>query len=298
MSMAVDATNAPTKSAPRLLVGAAVLLLGVVMTASASFAATRSGPSVSPRVAVFDIPSWSPPTVTWTLNVWQHNTLIGSDSGTSGVLSVTIPRAVNGTVQADVKRNKRWFSGKRVTLPGRGHGHGGGGHGGGGHGGGGSGNGGGGSGGSGGSGSSGGSGGSGGSGSGGSGSGGSGSGGNGGGGVSTTTIPPITITGGGGTGGGGSGSFAGTTKSALGSFGTQHLSGPATSAAQGAKTQTQTQTPAPAATDLAFTGTGSDFRTTILAGSGLILLGAFLLMRRRAERLEHSWSRPARWPAG
>jgi hypothetical protein len=240
----------------------------------------HASPRVAPRVASFIIPTTSPPGTVWMLNLWRAGQLLGSDSGTSGVLTVTVPRAVHGTVQADVRRNGRWFSGARASLPGRGGtgGHGGGGTGGkggggtggqGGHSGGGTG----GQGGTGGSGGTGGTGGSGGSGS--SGTGGTGSGATGSGGAAGTGTPsgaPSTAANGG----------TAPTGSGPGST----VNGPNGShiAALGGRSAGPSAPPVPA-TDLAFTGAGSAFWTTAIAGLGLLLLGAYLLARRRARGL-------------
>ncbi len=116
--MADDTRGARTRAAPRLLACTAVAVIGVLALTSPAFAATHQGPQITPRVATFTIPVDSPPSVSWTLNLWKRGVLVGSDTGTSGVLTVTIPRSINGTVQADVRRNGRWWSGARVAVTG------------------------------------------------------------------------------------------------------------------------------------------------------------------------------------
>jgi len=105
-------------SAPRLLLGAAVLAVGILGAAPMAFASKHAGPQIVPHVASFSIPSRNTSRVVWTLNVWKQGDLIGSDTGTSGVLTVTLPRTTHGKLQADVRRNGRWYSGDRVNLPG------------------------------------------------------------------------------------------------------------------------------------------------------------------------------------
>ena len=258
--MAADTLCTQRKHAPKLLACLAVVTIAILALAPPSSAATHSSPRIQPRTAAFTIPSWSPASAVWTLRVWKNGKLIGSEAGTSGVLRVTIPRTVHGTIQADVKLNKRWFSGRRVTLKGGGHGHGGGrgggrGNGGGhGHGGGGS-----------------------------PGSGGSPGTGTGGDTTTPMTIPPIIIDNSsfGDPGTGLPGGAAGTMPGALAMH---RFSYPMTSS-RGSLTPSGHSAPnATTATELSFTGTPSDSWTTGLAGVGLAFLGAFLMMRRRSAK--------------
>jgi MYXO-CTERM domain-containing protein len=252
-------------SAPRMFIGAAVVGVGILGVAPAAFAGRHAGPLIVPHVATFDIPSAPTSRVVWTLNVWKQGDLIGSDTGTSGVLTVPLPRTTNGKLQADVRRDGRWYSGYRVNLPGSGGGGsgtgGGNGHGGKGHGG--------------------------------HGSGGHGTGGNGGGGSTGTGGGTggggTTGTTGGGPGGGGtSPAGGGSTGAGSGSAGTGANgvgSTPAGSGVHGAAVDPITlavgaKTPA---TALAFTGSGSAFWTTAFGGFGLFVLGAYLAGRRRSD---------------
>ncbi len=124
--MAGEKVRTGAKAAPRLFISVAIAAVSVLGFASSAFAVTHAGPRIVPRVATFDIPATSPTGTSWILNVWRHRQLIGSDTGTSGVLSVALARSLRGTLQADVRRNDHWYSGARVTLSG-GHGGGGGG---------------------------------------------------------------------------------------------------------------------------------------------------------------------------
>jgi hypothetical protein len=268
--MAGEKVRTGAKAAPRLFISVAIAAVSVLGFASSAFAVTHAGPRIVPRVATFDIPATSPTGTSWILNVWRHRQLIGSDTGTSGVLSVALARSLRGTLQADVRRNDHWYSGARVTLSG---GHGGGGGGGGGGSGGGSGGGGGGSGGG-----SGGGGGGGGSG-GGSGGGGGGSGGSGGSGGGSGNGGGSGSGGGAGNGSGGGGSnvapaTAGQGSTAAGSTGAGTGANHIVTLAPGSKTLVS-------GSALAFTGLDSSFWTTAFAGLGLVALGAMLLMRRR-----------------
>ncbi len=263
--MAGDMIRRRTTGALRLCVGAALVLLGVLGLASSAFAGTHAGPQIVPRVATFDIPADSPPTISWTLNLWDKGALVGSDTGTSGVLTVTVPRSIHGTLQADVRRNGRWYSGARVSMAvgggggtGTGGGTGGGGGkksgGGGGKGGGGTSSGGGQTGGAGGGGTTGGTGASGG---------------------ETSTTP----------GGGGSAVLTGNVPQTPGTGsggsaanGGSNTRGPVTSAAG------STTPPTAPATDLSFTGVGSGFWSTFLGGAGLFALGGVFLRRRRETK--------------
>jgi hypothetical protein len=234
-------------------------------------------------VASFAIPSNSPPSISWTLNVWKKGALVGSDTGTSGVLTVTVPRSIHGTLQADVRRNGRWYSGTRVALPGQGgtgtgtgggsgnHGHGSGnhghgdghhGHGGGNH----------------------------------------GAGKPPGGGSGTVGPPSGSSNGGSNSNGGSSGTpptiavtATGAPANALHDIAGIGFAGSTTTGGHAAHSPVTlaagSDAPSSAtATDLAFTGsgTGNGFWSTFLGGAGLFLLGGFLLMRRRATKVPQS----------
>jgi len=289
--MSGDTRRAPPRVAHRLLVCAALTTVAVVGLASPSFAAIKPSPHIFSHATSFAIPPKSPAGTTWTLELWQHGKLLGCESGATGVLRVSVPSSVQGTVQADVYRNGKWYSGQRIALSGHrggggsgsggsGHGQGGGGSGHG-HGGGGSGSGGTGHG-QGGGGSGSGRSGSGGSGSGGSGSGGSGSGGSGSGTTPITTIPSVTSASSGGAGNdsGGGGLIGG---------GLTGLTAPATGTTGGATALPATAAPAahpPAvpATELNFTAGSGSFVSSTLGGVGLFLLGTYLMLTRRPRR--------------
>jgi hypothetical protein len=274
--MAGNTFRARMNGAPRLLVCVALAMVGVLGVSSAASARTHNGPQIIPRVATFVIPSTSPPTVSWTLNVWNRGDLIGSDTGTAGVLSVTVPRIIHGTVQADVRRNSHWYSGSRVALTGGGGnggtGTGGGTGGGGTHGGGGKGGG----------------------GTGGPGPG-TGTGGStspGGGGSPGAGTPGIN----GGSGSGGLSGVGGGTPAATGGSGSTGAAHPTPASGSGATPAAGTTGPVTLAagsskppvvpgTELAFNDGGEQFWSTGLSGLGLLLLGAYLMVRRLPRRL-------------
>jgi hypothetical protein len=85
-----------------------------------AFAAPRQ-PILSPTQATFAIPSGS--TSTWTLRLWTHGALQGSETGTSGTLTVPVPATSDCTFQADVSvvplgGTSSYYSGRRATVPG------------------------------------------------------------------------------------------------------------------------------------------------------------------------------------
>jgi hypothetical protein len=101
----------------------AVLVIAVAAALAFSapaFAAPRQ-PILSPTQATFVIPSGS--TSTWTLRLWTHGNLQGSETGTSGTLMVPVPATTDCTFQADVSvvplgGTSSYFSGRRATVPG------------------------------------------------------------------------------------------------------------------------------------------------------------------------------------
>jgi len=251
--------------------------MGIVAPATIASASQIASPSLVPYEATFAIPADARVGTVWTLNLWLQGHLVGSDSGTSGILKVVVPRTKTARkFQADVQRNGKWYSGTRGLLPGR---QGGGGHGGGGKGG--SGKGGGGKGGSGknGGGKGGGSHGTGGTGSG-SGASGSGSGANGSGGAGGGASNPTPNSSSPSTGGAAAGNplaaLGGRTNVATAGTGggsPLHLLDPASVPTD----------PAASAGLLAFTGTGIFLWIMALTGAGLLLFGGRLALRRRAR---------------
>lgn len=95
---------------------------GAAMAFSApTFAATPSPPTLTATQATFAIPGKS--TSTWTLKLWSHGNLEGSESGTTGTLTVAVPVTSDCLFQADVSvtpvgGQSSYYSGVRATVPG------------------------------------------------------------------------------------------------------------------------------------------------------------------------------------
>ena len=86
-----------------------------------AYAAASRQPTLSPTQTTFTIPAGS--TGTWTLRLWSHGALLGSDSAMSGGLAVPVPATSDCTFQADVSvtpigGHSSYFSGRRATVPG------------------------------------------------------------------------------------------------------------------------------------------------------------------------------------
>jgi len=92
-----------------------------VAFSAAAFAVSPRPPKISATEATFAIPTGT--TSTWTLKLWSHGTLEGSDTATSGTLTVAVPATSNCLFQADVSvapvgGRSSYYSGVRATVPG------------------------------------------------------------------------------------------------------------------------------------------------------------------------------------
>ena len=102
----------------------AVLVIGAgaaVSFSAPAFASTPRQPNLSATEATFAIPTSS--TSAWTLRLWSHGSLEGSDTGTSGMLTVAVPATSDCLFQADVSVTplggaRTYYSGVRATVPG------------------------------------------------------------------------------------------------------------------------------------------------------------------------------------
>jgi hypothetical protein len=98
-------------------VGATGAALAFAVPASPSIV---HAPAITPTRASFAIPSGS--TSTWTLRLWSHGLLEGSDNATSGTLAVAVPVTSDCFFQADVSvaspgGQSYFYSGARATVP-------------------------------------------------------------------------------------------------------------------------------------------------------------------------------------
>lgn len=93
-----------------------VAVLAVVTLSSAALASVRQ-PTLSPTEATFTIPKSSSPETEWTLKLWSHGNLLGSDDGTTGVLVVAVPHTADCLFQADVTKSGVYYSGIRAVVP-------------------------------------------------------------------------------------------------------------------------------------------------------------------------------------
>lgn len=99
-------------------VGAATI--GVLGFGTLAFAGSHA-PSITTTQATFVIGPGSVKGTVWTLNLWARGNakgskLVGSESGTTGTLTVAVPFAPGCAFQVDVLRNGTWFSGKDTNL--------------------------------------------------------------------------------------------------------------------------------------------------------------------------------------
>jgi hypothetical protein len=102
----------------------AVLIIGTGAAfafSAPAFAYTPRSPKLAATQATFAIPVLS--TSTWTLRLWSHGSLEGSDSGTAGMLTVAVPATSDCVFQADVSVTpvggaSSFYSGARATVPG------------------------------------------------------------------------------------------------------------------------------------------------------------------------------------
>jgi hypothetical protein len=97
--------------------------LSLFVSGLASVPALASPSPVQPKIAsthsTFKVPA--PTTFTWTLRLWSHGTLEGSDTGTSGMLTVAVPHTSDCAFQADVSATAPggrpfFYSGTRATM--------------------------------------------------------------------------------------------------------------------------------------------------------------------------------------
>jgi hypothetical protein len=109
------------RSVPLLLSVIALLFGMVVLLSVKAFALSNQRPVFSAVPAVtsakFAIPRNNH--ASWTLKLWSHGRLIGSTTGTAGILSVSLPAMAGCGYQADIQRmgrngNTVYFSGNRV----------------------------------------------------------------------------------------------------------------------------------------------------------------------------------------
>jgi hypothetical protein len=115
------ATPYRTRHMARPLSVIAIVLGTAVAFATPVFAAAPRAPKISTSQATFAIPVGS--TSTWTLRLWTHGTMQGSESGTSGTLTVAVPATADCTFQADVSvvplgGHSTYYSGSRTTVAG------------------------------------------------------------------------------------------------------------------------------------------------------------------------------------
>ena len=114
--MEVDPRGGRTTVGRALLLGTALAVTGVLALASSADARPQAERRLSTPGATFRIPKSSPPGTVWTLTLWSKGRRLATATGTSGVLRVTATPAAHCTVQADVRRAARWYSGKRFRL--------------------------------------------------------------------------------------------------------------------------------------------------------------------------------------
>jgi hypothetical protein len=94
---------------------------GAAVALSVPAFATNVRPSISATEATFAIPAGT--TSSWTLKLWSHGAMKGSDTGTSGTLTVGVPATSDCMFQADVSvtpvgGQSSYYSGTRATVPG------------------------------------------------------------------------------------------------------------------------------------------------------------------------------------
>ena len=107
---------------PALIGVIVVLLTALGVMSQEAFAGSVHGPSFSTghvvTGATFAVPSGSD--ATWTLKLWSAGKLLGSETGTSGTLSVPVTGSPSCSLQADVQTTRargkfRYYSGNRAT---------------------------------------------------------------------------------------------------------------------------------------------------------------------------------------
>ena len=98
----------------RLLLCIGAVLVGVFGVGALAFAGGQ-GPVFTSATVTFVVPHSSART-TWTLNLWSKGKLVGTDSATDGTLQVAVPSTPSCKFQADVLRDKTWYSGKDADV--------------------------------------------------------------------------------------------------------------------------------------------------------------------------------------
>ena len=93
---------------------------GVVVALSAPAFASPVPPTLSATQSTFVVPTGT--TSTWTLKLWWQGTIVASDNGTTGTLTVAVPSENPCTFQADVSQTApngqtSYYSGVRRTFP-------------------------------------------------------------------------------------------------------------------------------------------------------------------------------------
>ena len=90
-----------------------------VFASTSALASSNTLPTITSTRSTFKVPAGK--TVTWTLRLWSHGRAEGSDTGTSGVLTVAVPDLPGCTFQADVTEaavggKPQYYSGVRATM--------------------------------------------------------------------------------------------------------------------------------------------------------------------------------------
>jgi hypothetical protein len=114
--MAVDPRGPRTLMGRALILGTVLAVTGVLALASSAAARPQAERRLAAPGATFRIPKASPPGTVWTLTLWSKGRRLATATGTAGVLRVTAAPTEPCTVQADVRRASRWYSGTRFTL--------------------------------------------------------------------------------------------------------------------------------------------------------------------------------------
>lgn len=102
------------KHAAQCLVVVAVFATVTGLAVGQAFA--DGTPQLSASGAVFSIPARSK--ATWTLTLWSGGVRRAASTGIGGTLKVTVPRGTPCSIQADVTRNGKYYSGVARTFTG------------------------------------------------------------------------------------------------------------------------------------------------------------------------------------
>ena len=103
-------------SAPPVLAGTALAAVALLVLPRRPSPPSAAAPRLEKTVVTFDTPTTAKPGTVWTLNLWQHGSLLASASGQPGTLTVKVPATTHGSVQADVRRDTQWYSGNRFVV--------------------------------------------------------------------------------------------------------------------------------------------------------------------------------------